>query len=183
MSDRIIEPVNLCDAGTEARAVLDALSKSHAKMPVSFAYMAVQPAALEGFEQFYKNVINDPRLDERLREMAYLKTAILAGCDLCNANHTASALEVGLSYAQIADMADMGAFEDSDVFNDLEKAILRYVEHVAVQPGKSPEALLRQLRDGLGNDGVVILTQVIGIANLFSRFNNALHTYSSADYL
>jgi len=41
---------------------------------------------------------------------------------------------------------------------------------------------LQQLRDGLGNDGVVVLTQVIGIANLFSRFNNALHTYNSEDY-
>ncbi len=29
---------------------------------------------------------------------------------------------------------------------------------------------------------LVTLTQVIGIANLFSRFNNALHTYDSADY-
>ena len=35
---------------------------------------------------------------------------------------------------------------------------------------------------GLGSDGVVALTQVIGIDNLFSRFNNALHTYSSEDY-
>jgi hypothetical protein len=39
-----------------------------------------------------------------------------------------------------------------------------------------------KLRGGLGSDGVVALTQVIGIANLFSRFNNALHTYSSEDY-
>ncbi|MBT3533012.1 MAG: carboxymuconolactone decarboxylase family protein [Rhodospirillaceae bacterium] len=179
MLDRIIEPVSLRDANPEARAVLDALRKSHAKVPVSFAYMAHQPLALEGFEQFYQSIIHDPRLDKKLRELAYLKTAMLAGCKLCIANHTASAKAVGLSQGQIAAMDD---FDDSALFSELEKAILRYVEHVACQAGKSPEPLLRQLREGLGNDGVVLLTQVIGIANLFSRFNNALHTYSSEDY-
>jgi AhpD family alkylhydroperoxidase len=178
MLDRIIEPVSLRDAGPEARSVLDALRKSHAKVPVSFAYMAVQPKALEGFEQFYQSVIGDPRLDEKYRELAYLKTAMLAGCKLCIANHTAAAKATGLSEAQIGAMGD---FEQSAEFSGLEKAILRYVAHVACQPGKSPAPLLQQLRDGLGNDGVVILTQVIGIANLFSRFNNALHTYASED--
>ncbi len=179
MSDRIIEPVSLRDAGPEARAVLDALRKSHAKVPVSFAYMAHQPGALEGFEQFYQGVIGDRRLEEKYRELAYLKTAMLAGCKLCIANHTAAAKAVGLSAEQIAAMDN---FEESAVFSDLEKAILRYAEHVACQAGKSPEPLLRQLRAGLGNEGVVVLTQVIGIANLFSRFNNALHTYAGEDY-
>ena len=179
MPDRIIEPVSLRDANPEARAVLDTLRKSHAKVPVSFAYMAVQPGALEGFEQFYQGVIGDPRLDEKYRELAYLKTAMLAGCKLCIANHSASALRVGWSEAQIAAMAD---FSGSDAFNELEKAILSYTEHVAGKSGKSPASLLQQLHAALGNDGVVILTQVIGIANLFSRFNNALHTYSSEDY-
>ena len=119
------------------------------------------------------------RLDEKLRELAYLKTAMLADCKLCIANHTAYARAAGASEAQIAAMAD---FEGSGAFSDLEKDILRYVEHVVCRPGKSPQALLEKLRDGLGNDGVIVLTQVIGIANLFSRFNNALHTYSSEDY-
>ena len=179
MSDRIIEPVSLRDAKPEARAVLDALRKARAKVPISFAYMAVQPEALEGFAQFQAAVMGDTRLEEAHRELAYLKTAMLAGCKLCIANHTASAKAVGLSQGQIAAMDD---FDDSALFSELEKAILRYVEHVACQAGKSPEPLLRQLREGLGNDGVVLLTQVIGIANLFSRFNNALHTYSSEDY-
>jgi len=179
MLDRIIEPVSLRDANAEARAVLDALRKDHAKVPISFAYMAVQPRALEGFSQFQQAVMSDPRLDERHRELAYLKTAMQAGCKLCIANHTAKAKSVGVAEAQIAALAD---FEPSDAFNELEKAILRYVEHMVCKSGKSPQALLKQLRDALGNDGVVVLTQVIGIANLFSRFNNALHTYSSEDY-
>ncbi|MBT3791401.1 MAG: carboxymuconolactone decarboxylase family protein, partial [Rhodospirillales bacterium] len=116
MSDRIIEPVSLRDANPEARAVLDALRKSHAKVPVSFAYMAVQPKALEGFEQFYQGVIGDPRLNPAYRELAYLKTAMLAGCKLCIANHTTSALKVGLTQAQIDAMDN---FAQSDQFSDL----------------------------------------------------------------
>ncbi|MBT3536143.1 MAG: carboxymuconolactone decarboxylase family protein [Rhodospirillaceae bacterium] len=179
MSDRIIEPVSLRDAKPEARAVLDALRKARAKVPISFAYMAVQPEALEGFAQFQAAVMGDTRLEEAHRELAYLKTAMLAGCKLCIANHTISAKGVGVTEAQIAAMDD---FEHSDAFDELEKAILQYVEHMVCKSGKSPEPLLKQLRESLGNDGVVVLTQVIGIANLFSRFNNALHTYSSEDY-
>jgi len=179
MSSRIIEPVSLRDANPEARAVLDALRKAHAKVPVSFAFMAAQPTALAAFSEFQQAIMGDPCLEERHRELAYLKTAMLADCKLCIANHTAAAKRVGLSDAQIG---AMGNFAQSDVFNELEKAILQYTAHVACGAGKSPAPLLQQLREGLGNDGVVALTQVIGIANLFSRFNNALHTYSSEDY-
>jgi AhpD family alkylhydroperoxidase len=178
MPDRIIEPVSLRNADTEARAVLDDLRKEYPRLPISFAYMATQPKALEAFAALLREVMGDPRLDEKYRELAHLKTAMLADCKLCIGNHTTAARSVGLSEEQIGAMSD---FDRSDVFDELEKAILRYVEHITCKPGKSPAPLLRQLRDGLGNDGVVALTQVIGIANLFSRFNNALHTYSSED--
>ncbi len=179
MVDRIVEPVSLRDADADARAVLDRLRKTYAKVPVSFAYMAAQPKALAAFSAFLQEVMADPRLDEKYRELAYLKTAMLADCKLCIANHSVAAKGVGLSEEQIGAMGD---FACSDAFDALEKAILQYVEHVACQPGKSPAPLLKQLRQGLGNDGVIVLTQVIGIANLFSRFNNALQTYSSEDY-
>lgn len=179
MSARIIEPVSLRDAQPEARAVLDTLRKTMSKVPVSFAYMATQPKALEAFSSFLREVMDDRRLEETHRELAYLKTAMLADCKLCIANHTAAAKSAGLSEEKIAAMGD---YEDSNVLDELEKDILRYTAHMACNSGKSPAPLLERLRDGLGNDGVVVLTQVIGIANLFSRFNNALHTYSSEDY-
>ncbi|HIG40345.1 MAG: carboxymuconolactone decarboxylase family protein [bacterium] len=138
-----------------------------------------RPRALEAFSGFFHQVMADPRLEEKYRELAYLKTAMLAGCKLCIANHTASAKAVGVREQQIA---ALDTYQESGEFNELEKDILRFTEHVAGESGKSPEPLLARLREGLGNDGVIILTQVIGIANLFSCFNNALHTYNSEDY-
>ena len=179
MRERIIEPVSLRNADAEARAVLDEVRKDYPKMPISFSFMATQPKALKAFSELIGDVMSDPRLDPKHRELAYLKTAMLADCKLCIVNHTASARRIGLTEEQIEAMDD---FDRTDAFDDLEKAILRYAEHVACQPGKSPEPLLRQLRDALGNEAVIALTQVIGIANLFSRFNNALHTYSPEDY-
>lgn len=179
MRERIIEPVSLRNASSEARAVLDEVRQGYPKMPISFSYMAIQPKALKAFSDLIDEVMGDPRLEARHRELAYLKAAMLADCKLCTANHSASARRIGFTDAQIDSMDD---FENTDLFDDLEKAILRYAEHVAREPGKSPEPLLRQLREALGNDGVIVLTQVIGIANLFSRFNNALHTYTPDDY-
>jgi AhpD family alkylhydroperoxidase len=179
MRERIIEPVSLRNADSEARAVLDEVRKGYPKMPISFTYMATQPRALKAFSDLIDEVMGDSRLDARYRELAYLKAAMLADCKLCIANHSASARRIGISDEQISAMDD---YEGADVFDDLELAILRFTEHVAREPGKTPEPLLRQLREALGNDAVIVLTQVIGIANLFSRFNNALHTYSAEDY-
>ncbi|WP_417514022.1 carboxymuconolactone decarboxylase family protein [Minwuia sp.] len=177
--DRIIEPVSLRNAKPDQRAVLDTLRKQWSKVPMSFAFMATQPEALEAFSAFSRAVIYDCPLDPKLREIVYLRTAMLAGCKLCVANHTAEARKEGVSEQQIADLADAAG---STAFSDLEKAAIRYAEHVAGKPGRTPDDLLAQLKDGLGNDGVIALTQVIGLANLFSRFNNALHTYDEADY-
>ncbi|WP_416896525.1 MAG: carboxymuconolactone decarboxylase family protein [Minwuia sp.] len=177
--DRIVEPVSLRDADPEQRAVLDDLRKQWSKVPMSFAFMAAQPDALKAFSAFSRSVIYDCPLDPKLREIVYLRTAMLAGCKLCVANHTAEARKEGASERQIAEL-DRAA--DSDAFTALEKDAIRYAEHVAGKPGRTPEDLLARLRDGLGNDGVIALTQVIGLANLFSRFNNALHTYDEADY-
>ncbi|ANK82370.1 MAG: hypothetical protein TEF_17395 [Rhizobiales bacterium NRL2] len=176
--DRIVEPVSLRNAEPEARAVLDRLRKDWAKVPVSFAFMAAQPKALDAFATYAKEVIYNGPLDPKIRELAYLRTAQLAGCRLCVANHTAAARDAGVEDAKIENI-DRSA--DSGAFSDLEKAVLRFAEHVASKPGKAPADLLAELHAGLGNDGVVALTQVIGLANLFSRFNNALHTYSDAD--
>ncbi|MBW2426257.1 MAG: carboxymuconolactone decarboxylase family protein [Deltaproteobacteria bacterium] len=178
MRERIIEPVSLRNADAEARAVLDEVRRGYARMPISFSYMAIQPRALKAFSDLIDEVMGDSRLEARYRELAFLKAAMLADCRLCTANHSAAARQVGITDEQIAAMDD---YERAELFDDLERAILRFTEHVAREPGKTPEPLLRQLRDGLGNDAVIVLTQVIGIANLFSRFNNALHTYSSED--
>lgn len=176
---RIIDPISLRTAEPEQRAVLDELRKAWSKVPMSFAFMAAQPDALRAFSAFSRSVIYDSPLDPKLRELVYLRTAMLAGCKLCVANHTAEALKEGASDQQIAELPDA---RDSDAFSDLEKAAIRFAEHVAGEPGRAPESLLHQLREGLGNDGVIALTQVIGLANLFSRFNNALHTYDEADF-
>lgn len=177
--ERIIQPVSLRDAKPDQRAVLDDLRKQWSKVPMSFAFMAAQPDALKAFSDFSRSVIYDCPLDPLLRELVYLRTAMLAGCKLCVANHTAEARKEGASDQQIGELAQSA---NSLAFSDLEKAAIRFAEHVAIDPGRAPEELLKQLKKGLGNDGVVALTQVIGLANLFSRFNNALHTYDEADF-
>lgn len=176
--DRIVEPVSLRNAEPEARAVLDRLRKDWSKVPVSFAFMAAQPKALDAFADYAKEVIYNGPLDPKLRELAYLRTAMLAGCKLCVANHAQAARDVDVEAAKID---AIGNWDGNDTFTALEQAVLRFAEHVASKPGKAPADLLSELHAGLGNDGVVALTQVIGLANLFSRFNNALHTYSDAD--
>jgi AhpD family alkylhydroperoxidase len=102
MSAHIIEPVSLRDVDPEACAVLDALRKAHTELLVSFAFMVAQPKALAAFSAFQQATMNDPCLKERHRELAYLKTAMLADCKLCIANHTTAAKSVGLAMRRSA---------------------------------------------------------------------------------
>lgn len=169
-----ILPLKTKTAPPEAKRIPKLMQSQYAAVPVSFAFMAHQPAVLEAVSDLLRTVMGDDCLTAKHRELAYLKTAMLVDCQLCTTNHTASARRAGYSEAQIAALADGVS---SRLFDDTEIAILRYVEQVTVNPGLGSEQLLDELRQRLGDVGVVAITQVILVANYLTRFNNALRTH------
>jgi hypothetical protein len=82
MSAHIIEPVSLRDADPEACAVLDSLAQGTRQGTGFLCLYGGTAEGPGGVLEFQQAIMNDLCLEERHRELAYLKTAMLADCKL-----------------------------------------------------------------------------------------------------
>src|SRR5262249_31991216 len=76
----------------------------------------------------------------------------------------------GLTERQLLELAD---FEHSDVFNDLEKAVLRFATHLTLTPAEVPDEVFDALRPHFTPQQLVELTSAIAWENYRARFNRA----------
>jgi AhpD family alkylhydroperoxidase len=116
-------------------------------------------------------VLSGDALPYEYKELAYLKASMGAECEHCVANHSRYASQAGYSEEQVA---ALGSYRDSPLFSDEEKAILHFGERTTLQPGPCPVALVEGLQRFFSDAQIVEFTLVIGVANTFARFNNAL---------
>ncbi len=68
-------------AGPEAHASYDALGKKFGKIPNFFATMAHRPNVLAKFLPLYAAILDEGTVEPRYKELGYLKTALLNGCE------------------------------------------------------------------------------------------------------
>jgi len=76
-----IHPVPKETASAELKDVYDKLSQVHGRIPNFFGVLAQRPAALEHFLGLYSAVINHGTIEPKYKELAYLKTARVNGCE------------------------------------------------------------------------------------------------------
>jgi len=77
----IVNPLPKEKAAPEVHEIYDALAKKFGKMPNFFGTMAHRPDVLKKFVPLYGAIINEGTVDPRYKELAYLKTAMLNGCE------------------------------------------------------------------------------------------------------
>ena len=77
----VVNPLPKDKAASEIHAIYDALSKKFGKMPSIFGLMAHRPDVLAKFLPLYGAVIEGGTLEPRYKELAYLKTALINGCE------------------------------------------------------------------------------------------------------
>ncbi len=76
----------------------------------------------------------------------------------------------GVTESQLMALPD---FENSNVFSDLEKLVLRYAAAMTATPVEVPEELFEALRRHFDERQLVELTSAIAWENYRSRFNHA----------
>src|SRR5262249_49036130 len=106
----------------------------------------------------------------KLRELAYIKTSELNGCDYCRHHHQVLGKKAGLSDRQVAETAD---FETSDAYDDLQRQVMRYAEQVTRHIDVD-DALFARLKTSLGDGELVELAMTVGIANFTNRVTETL---------
>ena len=76
----VVNPIPKGNADAEVHGVYDALAGKFGRMPNIFGVMAHRPAVLSSFMPFFQSVMGGT-LEPRYKELAYLATSMLNGCE------------------------------------------------------------------------------------------------------
>jgi len=77
----VVNPLAKEKAAPETHGTYDALTQKFGKMPNIFGAMAHRPNVLNKFLPFYGAVMNEGTVEARYKELAYLKTSMINGCE------------------------------------------------------------------------------------------------------
>lgn len=124
--------------------------------------------AMGAFETFVERW---RRVDDHLKELAWMKVATMVGCRWCTDFGTAVAEHKGITEQQLA---DLHRYAESDAFDELEKLVLRYAEAMTETPLAVTDELVEELRHRMDDAQVVELTAAIAWEDWRARFNHAL---------
>ena len=77
----VVNPITKEKAADDVKPVYDNLTKAFGRVPNIFAVMAHRPPVLKNLLALYGSIINEGKVEPRYKELAYLKTSILNGCE------------------------------------------------------------------------------------------------------
>jgi alkylhydroperoxidase family enzyme len=77
----VVNPLTKEQAAPEAHEIYNALNQKMGKVPNFFATMAHRPDVLSKFVPLYGAIIQGGTVEPRYKELAYLKTSLINGCE------------------------------------------------------------------------------------------------------
>jgi uncharacterized peroxidase-related enzyme len=168
----VVDPIPPEKASEDLRETYDSLSKRAGRVPDFYGVMAHHPAALKSFLPLYASVMNEGTLERRYKELAYLKTSLLNGCEYCMRAHTPGAKRAGITAEQIEALT---FYERSPHFDEKDKAVLLYAERMTRAAGAGlRDMAVGELKRHFTEGQIVELALVTCMANFTNRFNNGL---------
>jgi alkylhydroperoxidase family enzyme len=76
-----IEPISSESAPPDVRRIFDALEKEQGSVPNFSRMLAHRPAVLRAYNQLYGALWAESRLPGALKELAFVRVAVLSGCE------------------------------------------------------------------------------------------------------
>jgi alkylhydroperoxidase family enzyme len=77
----VVNPLTKEQVTPEAHEIYNALTQKMGKVPNFFATMAHRPDVLNKFIPLYGAIIEGGTVEQRYKELAYLKTSLINGCE------------------------------------------------------------------------------------------------------
>jgi len=145
--------------------------KRYGKVPVPVAVTAHRPGLLAGYGTFELATERTHTVDERLKELAVLKAAQLAGCEWCLDFGSAVLRAQGITDDEMRAVID---YRNSDLLGDDDKLVLDYADAMSRTPVDVSDELFERMRARFDEEQLVELTSVIALENYRARFNWAL---------
>src|SRR5271155_2613916 len=165
----LVSYVSNQDAAEKIKPVFEGMEKKIGVVPNVFRAMAHNPEMLEAFLAL-NATLPKTQLNGKLRELAYIKTSELNGCDYCLHHHRGMGKKAGLNDRQVAETAKG---ETSDAYDELEREVMRFAEEVTRHINVT-DAVYNRLKQKLGDRELVELAMTVGIANFTNRVTETL---------
>lgn len=166
-----IEPLKKEEAQGETKEILESIEKQFGMIPNLFATIAHYPKALKPIIELYHAISKESTIEPLLQELANLETSRINKCHYCLAHHTQMAKLSGIKDSQLKAWQE-GQLKDA--FSEKEKMVIEYARQVTSDAENISEELFKWLKSYFSDKEIVNLTLIIGLMNLFNRFNGAL---------
>jgi AhpD family alkylhydroperoxidase len=144
--------------------------------------LAHVPEALDVTLPFVSVVLGPSAIDGRTKELVIVRTSALLECRYCVQTHSAVALDHGVTVAEVR--ALRGAEPSGAVVaDDAERALLAWVDAVALGHGTVPDELGEALAQHWSEAEIVELTLLCAATVMLNRYCSALALPTSPDTL
>ncbi len=138
-----------------------------------FAALAHHPALAKAFHSVMEAYYFESVVGKKYLELAILMVSRLNRCNYCVVHHTPPAITEGISAGQL-DAIENGTWRDSELFDQIEDAVLRFAEQMNTRKGRVDDSVYEELEKHFNRKQIVELTVRIGMCEFFNRFNEAL---------
>ncbi len=128
------------------------------------------PRLLLGYGALEQSFAWKPRLDEHLRALVTLKSAVMQGCEFCRDIASQEARRAGISDEQLL---DLHRYRESSRFDARERLVLDLAVGMTETPVHVSDELFDSLRERFDDAQLVELVGLVALENLRSRFNGA----------
>lgn len=166
-----IKPLKIDQAQGETKDIFEVMRKNFGMVPNLFATIANYPKALKPLLDLYQAISKESTIEPSLQELANLEVSRINRCNYCLAHHSRMAKMFGLSDEQINALKTGNAHNE---FTDKEQVVIEYARQVTKDAEEVTEDLFKRLHSYLNDSQIVNLTLIIGLMNVFNRFNGAL---------
>ncbi len=110
-------------------------------------------------------------IDPKLRELGMMRAGYARGSQFVFSQHCKAARSIGVPEAQIRAIP---AWQTSDAFSKLERAVLAYTDCLVLESGRVPDETFAALRAGLSEEQVLELTYITCTYDLHATMARAL---------
>ncbi|MCY1569057.1 carboxymuconolactone decarboxylase family protein [Staphylococcus pettenkoferi] len=131
-------------------------------------YEKVRPDNIKVMFEMEKLLANNT-IDKELQELIKIRVSQINGCAFCLNMHTDDTRKIGIDEKRIY---LLNAWDDTDIYNDKEKAALELAESVTlISERKVPDTLYDKVRAYYSEEEYTDLIFIIGQINTWNRIS------------
>jgi len=135
--------------------------------------MARRPEIRAALSNLFVTVMTKGTVDSGLKQMVAQVASVAAGCRYCQAHTAGSAHRAGVPAEKIEALYE---FESSPLFNEAERAALRFGRDAAIQPNAVTPRHFEALREHFDDGEIVEITAAAATFGFLNRWNDTMGT-------